>query len=344
MKICLDAGHYKGFNPGIVKGYYEGDVVWKITNLQKKYLEEYKDVTVILTRSDISKDLALTTRGSKSKGCDLFISNHSNACGTESVDRPVIIYAYDNKNKANVLGKKLGQAIQTVMGTKQAYQMMQRKSTSGTTEYYGVMRGARNAGCPLYYIIEHGFHTNKTTCNWLLNDNNLDKLVKAEVEVIAKHFGLVKKTASSTTNNNTSSNSTNTSSNSISVNYLVKIDTESLNVRKGVGVSFDIVTQVKLGGVYTIIEEKDGWGKLKSGAGWINLSYTKKTTLDNTLPSYLVEINTAALNIRKKPTTNSTITGVVTEGQVYTIIEEKDGWGKLKSGAGWINLSYTNKL
>ena len=28
--------------------------------------------------------------------------------------------------------------------------------------------------------------------------------------------------------------------------------------------------------VYTIIEENNGWGKLKSGIGWISLGYTKK--------------------------------------------------------------------
>ena len=27
---------------------------------------------------------------------------------------------------------------------------------------------------------------------------------------------------------------------------------------------------------YTISEESNGWGKLKSGVGWINLKYTKK--------------------------------------------------------------------
>lgn len=29
---------------------------------------------------------------------------------------------------------------------------------------------------------------------------------------------------------------------------------------------------------YTIVEEKNGWGRLKSGAGWISLSYTKKAS------------------------------------------------------------------
>ena len=58
--------------------------------------------------------------------------------------------------------------------------------------------------------------------------------------------------------------------------YLVIITANSLNVRNGAGMENKINTTVKKGQVYTIIDEKDGWGKLKSGAGWINLIYTKK--------------------------------------------------------------------
>ena len=58
--------------------------------------------------------------------------------------------------------------------------------------------------------------------------------------------------------------------------YKVKINTSVLNVRKGAGTSFAVTTIVKMNEIYTIVEESNGWGKLKSGAGWINLSYTKK--------------------------------------------------------------------
>lgn len=58
--------------------------------------------------------------------------------------------------------------------------------------------------------------------------------------------------------------------------YLVKINTETLNVRKGAGVNYSITTTVKKNQVYTIVAEMNGWGMLKSGAGWINLKYTKK--------------------------------------------------------------------
>lgn len=256
MKICLDAGHYKGYNQGVVKSYYEGNVVWKLTNLQKKYLEEYENVTVILTRADISKDLSLSARGNTARGCDLFISNHSNSADKETVDRPVIIYPYDNKNKADVLGKKLGTKIQEIMNLKQNYEMYKRTHNGG--EYYGVMRAARATGCPSYYILEHGFHSHKNTCNWLLKDENLEKLAKAEVEVIAKHYGLKKKTI--------------TTSTTTSKEELYQIVADSLNIRKGAGTSYDVVGTVKKGEVYTIVEKKNNFGKLKSGAGWISIN------------------------------------------------------------------------
>lgn len=58
--------------------------------------------------------------------------------------------------------------------------------------------------------------------------------------------------------------------------YKVRITADALNVRSGPGTSYKAVAVVKKNGVYTIVEENNGWGKLKSGAGWISLKYTQK--------------------------------------------------------------------
>ena len=58
--------------------------------------------------------------------------------------------------------------------------------------------------------------------------------------------------------------------------YLVRVTADVLNVRAGAGTSYRITTQVKKHEIYTIVAEKEKWGKLKSGAGWIHLDYTKK--------------------------------------------------------------------
>ena len=67
-----------------------------------------------------------------------------------------------------------------------------------------------------------------------------------------------------------------------------------------------------------------------------------KTVSENQVP-YQVKVTDSSLNIRKGPGTQHAITGVIKDKGVYTIVEEKNGWGKLKSGAGWISLKYTKK-
>lgn len=65
---------------------------------------------------------------------------------------------------------------------------------------------------------------------------------------------------------------------------------------------------------------------------------------------YLVEVIATDLNIRKGPGTNYGKTGKFTGKGVFTITEERAGtgsnrgWGKLKSGAGWISLDYVKRL
>ena len=56
------------------------------------------------------------------------------------------------------------------------------------------------------------------------------------------------------------------------------------------------------------------------------------------------------LNIRRGPGTHFAKTGDYTGIGVFTIVAEcmglgsKKGWGKLKSGRGWISLDYTDKI
>ena len=58
--------------------------------------------------------------------------------------------------------------------------------------------------------------------------------------------------------------------------YLVKVTASALNIRKGAGTSHPVVGCIGDKGIYTIVAEDNGWGKLKSGAGWISLAYTKR--------------------------------------------------------------------
>ena len=189
VKIMIDAGHYGKYNPSpVVDGYYESITVWKLHEFLTAALEKY-GFTVAHTRNDPNSDLAVTSRGKLAKGCDLFLSLHTDACGSEEVDRISVFAAFDDHNNASVLGSRLAAAVAKTMGVVKAY-LKTRKSDNGDYDYYGVMRGARSAGCPLYYIIEHSFHTNKRSALWLMDESNLKKLASAEAAVIADYYGV----------------------------------------------------------------------------------------------------------------------------------------------------------
>lgn len=192
ITVCLDAGHYGStYNQSTeVAGYYESEMAWQLHLYLKAALEEYGCV-VKCTRSEQNSDLAVYDRGACAKGCDLFLSLHSNACGTESVDYPIIYRAYDNCNNADAVALGLVEQIAEKMGTVQGGKTGTRTTTSGT-EYYGVMRGARAVGCPMYLLIEHSFHTNKEASLWLLDKENLQSLAKLEADYIAAYYGMTK--------------------------------------------------------------------------------------------------------------------------------------------------------
>lgn len=189
-KICLDAGHVgsKYNQSPVVKTYYESAMVWAL-HLKLKAQLEARGFQVVTTRASIDTDLGVYERGTASKGCDVFISLHSNACGTENVDYPVVYRANDNKNNVDTLALKLAKKVGELMGTTQAGRTATRKNSSGG-EYYGVLRGARAVGTPYYMLIEHSFHTNTKATKWLSKDANLDKLAAAEADILAEFFGM----------------------------------------------------------------------------------------------------------------------------------------------------------
>ena len=89
-----------------------------------------------------------------------------------------------------------------------------------------------------------------------------------------------------------------------------------------------------------INESEDGKNAINSP---INEKFLTLKKIEKPFEPYLVKITASILNYRQGPGTKYKINGTVRKGQIYTIVDEKDGWGKLKSGAGWIKLSYTKK-
>ena len=273
-KICIDAGHYAKYNRSPAnKNYYESEMNWKLHLLQKKYLEEY-GFEVILTRAEQDKDLALQSRGKKAAGCVLFISDHSNAVGSgvnETIDH-VAVYHLTNDTTTNCddiskqVAEKLAPVIANVIGTKQGYKVLTRKSDNDRNgdgifndNYYGVLHGARLVNVPAL-ILEHSFHTNTRSTNWLLDDNNLDLLARAEADAIAEYFGMTKGSGAAA-----NAPVTNTP------DALYRVQAGAFKNKSN---AEKLLASIKASGFDTYMVQADGYYKVQIGA------YSKKSNAD----------------------------------------------------------------
>lgn len=271
-KICIDPGH-SGPDcnrcPAIPE-YAESAVMWELALLLKKHLEDL-GAEVILTRLNRDVDMALVARGMAATGCDMFISLHSNAVANgmnETVDYVAVYHLTSDAmavcdDLSAEMAKVIAPAIAEVMEVKQGYKVLTRLASSDRNgdgvlndNYYAVLHGARMVDVP-GLILEHSFHTNTEVVKWLLNDANLDKLAKADAEAIVRCF-----------------------SKTDAVPFLIRVanvaENDTLKIRKEPNYKADETGELAYNdpNKYTIVEVRNGWGRLKSGIGWINLKYT----------------------------------------------------------------------
>lgn len=139
------------------------------------------------------------------------------------------------------------------------------------------------------------------------------------------------------------------------VPFVVKVLVDDLNYRSEPSMSGRVIGQTGIG-AFTITEVSDGWGRLKSGLGWIWLENPAYCTIQKTSQetkkdaSFTVRVTIKSLRIRKGPGTNYEFTGSYTGAGSFTIVEVQqgegadNGWGRLKSGLGWISLDFAERI
>lgn len=204
MKICLDAGHFGETNQYTLKNgtvRYESKTVWKLHNRLKSELIK-SGADVVCTRDSQENDMALEERGKTAKGCDFFLSLHTNG-GAKSADYPLACCCVDGSS--DNIGLKLADAVGGIMQTKQKARIWKRDYFTGSgdmilsaddpcfgkrlydKDYYGVLRGCTSVGTP-GVLLECSFHSNLDIAEWLESEENLDALAKTLAKVIVDHF------------------------------------------------------------------------------------------------------------------------------------------------------------
>lgn len=179
--------------------------MWRLYQFLRPALER-RGFIVAGTKTKCDQSVDVVTRGRMARGYDVFLSLHSNACGTASVDRASCYYFVDDNcgpidDESKDLAKLLAGVVAEVMGTRYKPETYSRKSSRDrdgdgkkNDDYYGMLHGAHQVGTP-GVIVEHSFHTNPQAAAWLLDDDNLRRLAEAEADALAEYYGVTGATA-----------------------------------------------------------------------------------------------------------------------------------------------------
>lgn len=257
-KFAIYAGH-GGPDSGAVTGSRkEKDYTLKVMTAVSGLLKSAGHTVINNRTTDVARDIKTDATKADNNNVTAVIEIHLNSNeGTPGTGCET--YYYSTSTKGKTLAKAINDRI-AVLGFKD------RGIKTG--DNLGIVRRPKAPSV----LVETAFI------------NNEDDMKRYDVANMAYAItnGILAVYGGSASNNQNGSSNSNSSSSGLPYTVIITTsDGSNLNIRSGPGTQYSIrgsianstkTKQVK----YTIIEEKNGWGKLKSGAGWIKLSHTTK--------------------------------------------------------------------
>lgn len=260
--VTIDAGHGgngstagKRFLDGTK---YEWDINDAVADKVQPILEKY-GVTVhrlddIMGQVDVSLNSRL--QHAINLGSDLHISIHQNSAGAENWCEATGTEVY-----YNTLGSARSQQLAKEAATRMA-EYIQTKNRGAKTTNLFITREFTNAGIDAI-LAEGLFMDNYEDTRYMMSEEYAQRYAQAIVDSVVNVYR-------SEINNEP-------------FQVQVRKDLgETLNIRKEPNATSEIVGEVNPGEVFTIVEVQGNFGKLASGAGWINISmkFTNNITLN----------------------------------------------------------------
>lgn len=252
-RVFIGVGH-GGSDPGAVgNGFKESAINLTIAKELKNILVRHGVVVGISREREENDALAEEIRECNAFKPNLAVDVHTNAGGGDGFEVLCSINGGVGKTLANNINNEVKAMGQNSRGVK-------TRVNSNGRDYFGFIR---STSCPAV-IVEGFFIDNKTDLKDFDTTAELHKLSVAYAKGILKTLGIAYKEVAATTPTPSQTS------------FVVRVEANALNVRSGPGTNYPVTTTVKKGQAFTIVEQKGDWGKLKSGAGWIHLGYTKR--------------------------------------------------------------------
>ena len=264
-KIYINAGH-SNTDPGAVSYETERELNVKVSNYMKDYLLANYECEIRMNPGTMG-DLYDISNDANKWGADLFVSNHFNAGGGDGYE--ALVYSKARKPLGLMFEKHVKAIGQNSRGVKLRPGLVVLKVTD--------MPAVLNEGA---------FVDNKNDIQDWNDDAELKNMGEAYAKAAAEYLNLPRKNTvapETTVNPEVVEKPVEKPVEKVEEKtetfkpYLARVTVSALNVHKGPGTNYGIAMTIRDKGTYTIVEEANKcWGKLKSGAGWICLDYTKK--------------------------------------------------------------------
>ncbi len=273
MKIALDAGHgmntagkrcLKSIDPNETREW------WLNQRIASKVEERLKDYDVETLRVDDvtgKTDVKLATRCKKANdwNADVYCSFHHNAGINGGAGGGLVVITYDDSTEAISIRDALYNSLINA-----GLMKGNRSNPKVSNKSLYVLNSTKMPAV----LVEHDFMDSTTATPVILTEDFANKAADGWINFFESYYGIKKKSEPTPKPDPTPEPKPTQGE------YLVKVTAGALNIRNNPGLDGKITGVIRDKGVYTIIEECDvsgvKWGRLKSGAGWISLKFTKR--------------------------------------------------------------------
>lgn len=340
FKIALSAGHgrntagkrcLKALDPNETREWVLND---RIADKVEKLLKSYTGYELLRVDDTTGKtDVSLIKRSTAANnfGADFYLAIHHNAGVRGGKGGGIVVFVYTSPSAKSVeWQKKFYDALIKETGLKG-----NRSEPLAKANFHE----CREPKMPAV-LLELGFMDSSTDVPIILTEKYADQCAKAIVDVLVENGKLTKKTTDTTTSNSSTSSS-------LSARPTLRMGSEGDHVE---------ALQNRLNELGYDCGIADGDFGLKTlnavtsfqGARGLSTDGVVGPNTWNALhmdfKPYKAQVTVSVLNIRKGAGTGNNVVGCIRDRGIYTIIDEVNGWGFLKSKAGWIFLQHTKKV
>lgn len=188
--VVLDPGHGGSNEGGVYGDFTEKDLTLKVALAMKTELEKYENITVYLTRtSDVDMSLEERVDYAESVGADFFFCLHFNMSAEHTLyGAECWVSAYGDCYAKGYDFATIENDMLTGLGLYDRG-IKTRISSSGDSDYYGVIRRATAIGMPSV-IIEHCHLDNAMDDPFIDSDSWPERYGVLDATAVAEYFGL----------------------------------------------------------------------------------------------------------------------------------------------------------